>query len=62
MELVVAEVERGIDGLEGLEVDIDLAFLAFGGDDFTAVDDEAIGRDTGIELEALLGRRNSGED
>lgn len=29
MEFVVAEVERGVDGLEGLEVDVDLALLAF---------------------------------
>jgi hypothetical protein len=26
VELVVAQVERGVDGLEGLEVDVDLLF------------------------------------
>ena len=31
VELVVAQVERGVDGLEGLEVDVD---LLFGGDKF----------------------------
>lgn len=45
MELVVTEVERGVDGLEGLKVNVDLALLALGGDDFTTVDNEAIGRD-----------------
>jgi hypothetical protein len=58
MELVVAEVEGGVDGLEGLEVDIDLALFAFAGDDFAAVDDEAVGGDSGVEFEALLGRRD----
>jgi hypothetical protein len=48
VELVVAEVQRGVDGLEGLKVDVDLAFLAFGGDDFAAIDDEAIGRNLGV--------------
>jgi hypothetical protein len=62
MELVVTEVERRVDGLEGLEVDVDLALLAFGGDDFTAVDNEAIGRDLGVELETLLGRGDSRKD
>jgi hypothetical protein len=42
VELVVAEIQRRVDGLEGLKVDIDLALLAFCGDDFTAVDYEAI--------------------
>lgn len=62
VEFVVTEVQRGIDGLEGLEVDVDLALLAFGGDDFTAVDNEAIGRDFGVELQALLGGRDSRKD
>jgi hypothetical protein len=62
VELVVAKVQRGVDGLEGLEVDVDLALLAFCGDDFTAVDDEAIGRDFGVELQTLLGGRDGRED
>ena len=48
VELVVAQVQRRVDWLEGLEVDVDLALLALGGDDFTAVDDEAIRRDLGV--------------
>jgi hypothetical protein len=61
MELVVAKVQRGVDGLEGLEVDVDLALLAFCGDDFTAVDDKAIGRDLRVELQTLLGGRDGRE-
>jgi hypothetical protein len=45
MKFVVAKVQRGVDGLEGLKVDVDLALLSFRGDDFTAVDNETIGRD-----------------
>lgn len=45
VEFVVTEVERSVDGLEGLKVDIDLALLSLSGNDFTTVDDEAIGRD-----------------
>jgi hypothetical protein len=61
VELVVAKVQRRVDGLEGLEVDVDLALLAFGGDDFTAVDDEAIRGDLGVELQTLLGGRDGRE-
>jgi hypothetical protein len=45
VELVVAQVERRVDGLEGLEVDVDLALLALCGEDLATVDNEAIGRD-----------------
>lgn len=55
MKFVVAEVEGGVDGFERLEVNVDPALLALAGDDFAAVDDEAVGRDTGVEFEALLG-------
>ena len=61
VKLVVAKIQRSIDRLEGLEVDIDLAFLAFRGQDFTAVDDEAVRGDFVIELETLLGRGNGRE-
>lgn len=50
MELVVAEIERGIDGLEWLKVDVDLPFLAFGCDDFSTVNHQAVGRNFGVEL------------
>ena len=55
MELVVAKVEGCVDWLEGFEIDIELPLLSFRGDDFTAVDNETIGWDLGVELEALLG-------
>lgn len=45
MKLVVAQIQGGIDGLEGLEVDVDLPLLALGGDNFTAVNDQPIGWD-----------------
>ena len=47
MELVVTEVERGVDGLEGLEVDVDLLLLALVRDDGAAVDDQTVGGDLG---------------
>jgi hypothetical protein len=62
VEFVVAQVQRGVDGLEGLEIDIDLALLAFGGDDFTAVDNEAIRGDFRVQLKTLLGRGDGRQD
>lgn len=44
MELVVTEVERGVDGLERLEVNVNLSLLSFRGDNFTTVDDQSIRR------------------
>jgi hypothetical protein len=44
VELVVAEVEGGVDRLERLEIDVDLAFLALARNNFTAIDDKAIWR------------------
>ena len=44
VEFVVAEVERGIDRLERLEINAELLFFAFSGDDGTAVQHEAIVR------------------
>jgi hypothetical protein len=62
VELVVTQVERGVNGLEGLEIDVNLALLSFRSDNFTTVDDQAIGRDLVIQLETLLGGGNSGKD
>lgn len=39
VELVVTKIERGVDGLEGFEVDVNLPFFSFRGDNFTTVDD-----------------------
>lgn len=62
VELVVTEVQRRVDGLEGLEVDVDLSLLAFRGQDFTAVNNQAIGRDLVVQLESLLGGGNGREN
>ena len=45
MELVVAQVQRSVDRFERLEIDVDLAFLALGCDDFTTVDNQTVRRD-----------------
>lgn len=50
MKFIVAEVERSVDGFEGLEIDVDLPLFAFGGDDFATVDDEAIRGDFVVEF------------
>jgi len=59
VEFVVAKIEGGVDRLEGLEVNVDLSLLPFASNDFTAVHDEAVRRDLGVELEALLSRSDS---
>lgn len=58
VELVVTKVKRGVDGLERLEIDVNLALLSFGGDNFTTVHDKSIGRNLVVELKTLLGRGN----
>ena len=58
VELVVTQVQRGVDGLEGLEIDVDLALLSFRGNNFTTVDDQAVGGNLVVQLETLLGRGN----
>lgn len=62
VELVVAQVQGGVDGLEGLEVDVDLALLAFLGQDFTTVQDKAVRGNLVVELEASLCGRNGRQD
>ena len=62
VELVVAQVKGGVDGLEGLEIDVDLSLLSFLGQDFTTVDDQTIRGDLVVQLETLLGRGNGGQD
>jgi len=58
VELVVAKVQRGVDGLEGLEVDVDLSLLSFRGNDFTTVDDKTVRGDLVVKLQTLLSRGN----
>jgi hypothetical protein len=62
VELVVAQVKGSVDGLEGLEIDVDLSLLSFLGQDFTTVDDQAVRGDLVVQLETLLGRGNGGQD
>jgi hypothetical protein len=58
VELVVTKVEGGVDGLEGLEIDVNLALLSLGGDNFTTVHDQSIGGNLVVQLETLLGGGN----
>ena len=62
MKLVVTQVQRCVNRLERLEVNVDLSFLAFRSQDFTTVDDKAIRRDLVVKLEPLLGRSDGGQD
>ena len=62
MKLVVAQVQRSVDGFEGFEIDVDLSFLSFGGQYFATVDDQAIRRDFAVELQPLLGGGDGGKD
>ena len=54
VKFVVAEVQRGVDGLEGLKVDVDFLLLALVRDDRAAVDDQSVRGHLGVELEAVL--------
>ena len=56
VKLVVAEVERRVDRLEGFEVDVDLLLLALVRDDRAAVDDEAVRRHFCVQLQSVLDR------
>jgi hypothetical protein len=62
VEFVVAEVQGGVDGLEGLEVDVDFLLLAVVCHDSACVHDEPIGRDSVVELQALLCGGDGAED
>lgn len=62
VELVVAEIEGRVDGLERLEINVDLLLLSLGRDDGTAVDDETVGWHAVVQLEALLGGRDGSQD
>jgi hypothetical protein len=62
VEFVVAEVERGVNGLEWLEINVDLPLFAFRRQNFTAVDDKAVRRDFVVQLETLLCRCDGRED
>ena len=59
MELVVTQVQRGVDRLEGFEVNVDALLLAFVGNDRAAVDDQPVLGTLVVQLETLL-RRGDG--
>jgi hypothetical protein len=54
VELVVAQIQRSVDGLEGFKVNVNLLFLPFRGHNGSTIDHEAIVRDPGVKLEPLL--------
>ena len=54
MKFVVTEVQRSVDRLKGLEVYVDLLFLALVRDNCAAVHDQAVWGHLGVELEAVL--------
>jgi hypothetical protein len=58
VELVVTQVQRRVDGLEGLEVDGHLARLAVLRHHLTAVHNQTVGRTSVVQFEALLGAGN----
>lgn len=62
MEFVVAKIKRGVDGFEGLEVNVDLAFLSLRRNDFSAIDNESIWWYLIVQLQTLLRRSNGGQD
>jgi len=62
VELVVTKVQGSVDGLEGLEIDVNLSLLSFGGDNFTTVHNQSIGGNLVVQLETLLSRGNGRQD
>ena len=59
MELVVTQIQRGVDRLEGLEINVDALLLALVGNDRAAVDDQPVLGTLVVQLETLL-RRSDG--
>mmetsp|Transcript_3732 Transcript_3732/g.13105 ORF Transcript_3732/g.13105 Transcript_3732/m.13105 type:complete len:297 (-) Transcript_3732:231-1121(-) len=62
VELVVAKVQRGVDWLEGLEVDVELLLLSLIRDDGSAVNHQAVWWDLVVQLQTLLRRCDGPED
>jgi len=62
VELVVAEIQGRVDGSEGFEVDVDLAFFPVFGDDGPAVHDQSVGRALVVEFQALLRGGDGAQD
>lgn len=53
---------RRTNRLEGLKVKVNLLLLALIGKDGAAVNDQTVGRNPVVKLEATLGRGDGGED
>ena len=62
MEFVVTKVEGGVDGLEGLKINIDLLLLTFSSKNFTTVDDKTVLGNAVVKLKSLLCGSNGGKN
>jgi len=62
VELVITEVERGVDGFEWFKVNIDLLFLSFIRNDCSTIHDETVFGAFIVEFETLLGGCDGSED
>ena len=56
VKLVVTQIQRRVDGLEGLKVNIQLLLLAIVGHNSARVYDQSIWRNFIVQLEPLLSR------
>lgn len=56
MELVVAHVQRSVDRLERLEVNVELLLLSILCDDGSTVDEKTVRRTEAVQLQSLLSR------
>mmetsp|Transcript_6559 Transcript_6559/g.12000 ORF Transcript_6559/g.12000 Transcript_6559/m.12000 type:complete len:219 (-) Transcript_6559:9-665(-) len=61
VELIVAEIKRRVDGLERLEVDVQLLFFAVVCHDGSCVHNQSIRRNLIVQLETLLRRGDSAQ-
>lgn len=59
MELVVAQIQRSIDGLEWLKIDVYSLLLAIIRQNGPTVNNQTVIRNSGIQLKLLLRRGNS---
>ena len=62
VELVVTQVERRVNRLEGLKIDVHFLLLVVIGEYGAAIDDETVRRHFGEEFEALLRGGYCGEN
>jgi hypothetical protein len=54
VKLVIAQVQRRINGSEGLKVNVNLLLLAVIRQDFTAENNEAVGGASVVQFQSLL--------